>query len=539
MKKYLLVLVFSFGCIVNALADYVYEREGLEKLGLHIDKVNLNRYAVQMDLGEVTLLGSLENDNMPTSEELVALCKKVMDDCNVTPRQIEYGEQLIAAAGMSRGFGLWELGELFVRTAGLGEEADMANLAREKFDMLKGEGIYELYNSWQSSTISDPADFIMFRINKDMNATSDILIEKGLIGEILAKKVGQAGARTLKFTKNLVAWLVNFGMAAVNMQEEAAKDASLQEAALEKAVMISVIYNAINLRIIDRLEKGNWVVTFQTNSGEIDKTLFDVPVKQEYSLSMRLKRDKPKKSKQQDARDYSGFYKGEFHLTVHHDLTNIDRQFLPSLFFNNHLPYEMWPEDLKKEYKYADDVKPSVLTKEFKMDDFCLWLYKWPPVLSYNDYSKKHARTFYLTQPNTDTEHCDIVGKKFEGRADFCLYNHVKGPHMIDNNGRYTEEVDINRFDLSAHQEAYNDFVFDCGVNDQLSPFVRFLSHQWVNEGHVDYLVGQDSYNYSFGSSGGDAHMVDDNEIFQNLNKQAALYLRGRIRDSILEKIKK
>lgn len=513
MKKIILLLALVGLSIQSAFADYEYTVFWLRNSGLNVNRINLYKYHVQFEVGDVTLGGVLENTGMPLNDDLVALCKEVMSEYGVTAGMLQTCEEVIAKASKVKGYNLFYLGDLYLAANGNTDIGDLywkwqdSGMSAQDFLLQEFKDYTEnvLHKRW------DAKQFMLKMMDKIVDQASDKLAEMNAYYKV---------ARTsYRITDRVL----------MHMDRLTEEDETMQ-ALIVRSAMLSVVYGNINLKIMDKVARGEWVLNVKFSTNPKARTLFEIPVGQTYSLTCKLKRATPLANIGCD--DFSGTYEGSFDLTIHHDLDNVDKAFLDGLFFNENLPYrDLWAQELRDKYHKGDTWKPSYLVKEINMKNFKVMLSKPASPEGWNE--ERKGVGFYMTKKNVTPP---MKNQVFDGSVDFCLSKDILGPHMITADGTdYTEKVSQHGLGMDYEQEAYNFFAFDCGVTEQMYPFIVFMNHEWVNKGHADYLDFHKSWDNSFKSEGAPPHMVDDQQIFKNLDNPAYLYVDRPSQESLLE----
>jgi len=479
-------------------------------------RINEGRVKVMLELGGYRIQGILENTNTPTEEELQAIIRQVMNNMDITFGMIENSQEIIKKAQDVSGVNWWFLGEMGLRVLGRGDMVDWYKAIKNR--------------EQNGKSMEDLAKDYMFETAKDK-------IKDGVKGEIkdnfykyaldknqlkAAKLADGAFSHWAGYVTGTIDAIQALGLELDRLEGEL----ELLNEAAERSAVLNVFYRLVNMRIMDRLEKGQWVINFDRHTEATGKTLFDIPITQQSKIRVELKRVNKSMADAGDPSDWSGIYRGKFRMELYHDSKELDRVFIQKIFFNNHLPYdEMWPEQAKKQYHLTDESKPSTLSRVIEKDNFQILV-------------ERHDNGMYSSDDATLFKADDGT---FKGNTEFLVGPVIQaGLIMLNNMEDAVSEQHVSDMAMDFNQKVQNNFEFTAGVGAQRYPYLKFGDHFFDSFGDCRVKIpGQQRYmqwDNSIDSPKQGPRFVIDYQIFKDLDAQGRVYIKGRTHNSYLLK---
>jgi len=511
MKEKLILLLLVCLCFVPSLALAQQKRE-LDILDR--SRINEGRMKMKFEMGGISITGYLENTNTPSEDKLQEIIRQVMKSMDIYLGNIENCIDYINEAQHIQGVNWWFLGELAVRAAGKGELVDWYKNIKNREQNGKEIGDlavdYMLEKAGQKADVPTQVREHFFRFALDeayregVSVTAHELL--GCIDYVLA--LPDAILALDKELKRL-----DYELELLNV-------------AAERAAVMGVFYNLVNIKIMEELEKGEWVINFDKHQELMAKTLFDIPIKQQSKIRIELKRVDNSLADPEDPSDWSGVYRGKFLMELYHNSKELDRVFVKKIFFNNHLPYDdAWPEEVKKQYELTDESKPSTLSRIIEKDNFQVTVYKTKNQI----YNRKDADVFRVTDGT------------FRGNTEFLVGPIIEAGliHLMNGDEKWSTEQHVSGAGFSADQKSQNHFGFTAGVTDQTAPYLRFDNHFFDSFGEakvsIPYQEKSIKWDNSTKSDEGPRFVIDYN-IFEEFLEEGRIYVKARTHNSYLLK---
>lgn len=475
-------------------------------------RINEGRMKVMLEMGGLRMQGILENTNTPTEEELQSIIRQVMMNMGINFGDLDDSQKIIEAAQSVSGVNWWFLGEMGLRVLGHGDAIDWY----KKIKSFETDG-----KTWEDRA----KDYMFDKVKGDI----DDKVEKELKGGFYKYALNNDARKIAKVEKVFArygCYVTGTFDAIKSLKMELDRlDGELEilDRAAECAAVINVFYRLVNIRIMERLEKGQWVINFDSHNDAIGKTLFDIPIFQQSKVKVQLKRVSNSIADPEDPSDWSGIYRGKFRIELYHDSKELDRVFIQKIFFNNHLPYDdMWPDEAKKQYKLTDASKPSTLSRVIENDNFQIMVEKHQN----QQYSRDDAMVFNTGEGS------------FKGNTEFLVGPVIEaGLIMLENMENAVSEQHVSEIGYEFNQKVQNHFEFTADVGAQRYPYLKFGDHFFDNFGDFKVTIpGQEQYkkwDNSIASPEKGPRFVIDYDIFKDLD-MGRMYVKGRTHNSYL-----
>jgi|GEM_PF-2512330 len=460
------LLLCLLACLVPA-SGFAAPPPGMRISGVDYARIEENirmRLPVTVTVGNRTFTCRLENGNQLGNEKVDALIKQVMKEMEMTEGTLLYSEDVINKAAKTEGFKAEVLLELGLKLTG-------ADTVMDIYDVATGK----------KKADDALASFII-------GQTVSTICEK-LLG-------GIAGA--------VVSGLYNSTDVLLREQARLIEESRIKQAALEQAFLLGLFYDRCN-QMIEQQEKkqgtDQWKIVGE-HTLWTKTTIFGVGTMQYWKLKCDLTRTFDYGGG--DVTDYSGVYRGKMQLELWHDLSELDAQFLNTVYLGPHMPFSILEGYYNIEDRYT---MQSSLEKTLTQEDFEIHI------------DRANGVSGVIEEPFS------LGG--FTDQTLFALYHPIfcwGKPSIWDENG----EFEFSGSGVYVRDELSLSFNF-AGKPENNNMSCVLMVDRWQVTDNVQVRAPYKSYSHDGGDGGGGVTVLTDHDVFRDLRKgEGVMIVRGR-----------